>query len=110
MAKIADLRIKGKSGREYSFEVYPAGTGFNQVGAVYVVTKRTRKSDGSATHEFLYVGETGDLSTRFEAHHKQECFDERGANCICVHLDSNEQSRLTKESDLLEGHHWPCND
>ncbi len=110
MAKLGDLTVAGESGQDYKFEVYPQGTSFKEVGAVYLVTKRTHKPDGTGAHEFLYVGETGDLSTRFDGHHKQECFDENGANCICVHVDSSQKSRLAKESDLLGAHDWPCND
>ena len=110
MTKLADLTVEGQSGNKYEFEVYPRQTAFNHVGAVYLLTKRTKKSNGTGTHEFLYVGETGNLSTRFDNHHKQDCFDERGANCICVHQDGDEKSRRAKESDLLEGRNWPCND
>jgi hypothetical protein len=110
MTKLADLTVAGKSGNEYKFEVYARETAFNAVGAVYMVTKRTKKPGGNATHKFLYVGETGDLSTRFDDHHKQDCFDLEGANCICVHQDGGEKSRLAKESDLFKAHDWPCND
>ena len=110
MTKLADLTVEGKSGNKYEFEVYPRVTAFNPVGAVYLVTKRTKKSDGTGTHEFLYVGETGDLRTRFDSHHKEDCFDEKGGNCICIHRDGSEKSRLAKESDLLEARNWPCND
>src|SRR5216684_3308580 len=99
MTKLADLTVEGKSAKKYGFEVYSRETAFNHVGAVYLLTKRTAKSDGTGIHEFLYVGETGNLSTRFDNHHKQDCFDERGANCICVHRDGAEKSRLVKESD-----------
>src|SRR6266478_7548754 len=99
MIKLADLTVEGESGTKYEFEVYPRETVFNHVGAVYLLTKRTKKSDATGTHEFLYVGETADLGTRFDNHHKQDCFDRRGANCICEHRDAGEKSRLAKESD-----------
>jgi hypothetical protein len=110
MSKLADLIVEGESGTKYKFEVYSRETTFNHVSAVYLLTKRTQKSDGTGTHEFLYVGETGDLGTRFDDHHKQDCFDRKGANCICVHRDGNEKSRLATESDLLAARNWPCND
>lgn len=77
---------------------------------VYIITKRVAKAGGGGSHTYLYVGETGDLSTRFDGHHKQECFDEHGANCIGIHLDASEDSRLEKESDLHDAGEWPCND
>lgn len=30
----------------------------------------------------IYVGETGDLSTRFDSHHRQSCFDRSGVKGI----------------------------
>jgi hypothetical protein len=110
MAKIGTLKIEGKSGNEYAFDLYPIDTTFKSLGAVYVITKRVAKSGGGGSHTFLYVGETGGLDTRFEDHHKQECFDDYGANCIGIHLESSARSRTAKESDLHDGHDWPCND
>ncbi len=110
MSKLGTMKIAGKDGNQYEFALYPVGASFKELGGVYVVTKRVPKPGGGGTHTFLYVGETGDLSTRFDNHHKQECFDEGGANCIGVHLDDSEKSRRAKETDLLDGNAWPCND
>ncbi len=110
MAKIGTMKVSGKSGTEYAFDLYPTGTTFKPLGAVYIITMRVAKPTGGGTHTYIYVGETGDLSTRFDGHHKQECFDNNEVNCIGIHLDDSEDSRLSKESDLHEGHDWPCND
>lgn len=111
MAKFGTITIKGASGSSYEFTAYPSDTLFKAVAAVYVVSKRTRKKDGGGSHEFLYVGETGDLSTRFNDHHKQGCFDRRAANCVCVFPRSDEDGRLKIENDILtNGSVWPCND
>jgi hypothetical protein len=110
MAKIGTMSVVGKSGTKYVFNLYPIGTNFKAVGAVYIITKRTAKPDGGGNHTSLYVGETGDLSTRFDDHHKQSCFDRNGANCIGAHQDGSADSRLSKESDILDGNDWPCND
>lgn len=111
MAKFGNVKIKGASGSSYEFTAYPGNTLFKAIGAVYVVTERTPKQDGGGLHRFLYVGETGDLSTRFGSHHKQGCFDARGANCICVFPKRDEDGRLKIENDILNnGDIWPCND
>lgn len=109
MSKIADATFKGKTG-SYSFEVYPADISFNAVGAVYVFTKRTVGSDGKGTHNFLYIGETESLKDRIPTHEKWSCATRNGANCICVHRDDNETSRLNKETDLRAGNSTTCND
>ena len=110
MAKIASMEVGGQSGSKYTFDFYPIDTSFNALGAVYIVTKRTLKPGGGGTHAYIYVGETGDLSTRFSDHHKQDCFDTHEANCIGIHLDDSEDSRLVKEDDIRVSHMWPCND
>ena len=109
MAKLGTMSIEGSSGSSYAFDLYPLNTNFKELGGVYVFTKRVPKSDGGGSHTYLYVGQTGDLSSRFTDHHKEECMDSHGANCICIHLDSSEDSRLTKEGDILGAHDWPCN-
>jgi hypothetical protein len=108
MSKIADANFTGKSGKTYEFHVYEWGTDFKAVGAVYAITKRTVK-DGKGLHTFIYFGHTGDLSERFDDHHKASCFTKNGVNCICVLLESSEKTRLAIESDLIDGHDTPCN-
>ncbi len=109
MTKIANATFKGAKG-EYSFEVYPANQTFNSVGAVYIFTKRVVGADGKGTHTLLYIGETGDLSARIPAHEKWPCAKRNGVNCICVHRDDGERSRLLKEADLRAGNTTPCNE
>jgi hypothetical protein len=108
MPSIGSITFTGKSGTQYSFDIYPSETRFAKVGAVYAVTKRTVGLQGK-THARIYVGEADSLRERFENHHRQECFDRHGANCICVHLDDDEESRLAKETDLRNAYDWICN-
>ena len=109
MAKIADATFTGKTGN-YSFEVFPTDTSFNAVAAVYVFTKRNVGSDGKGTHTLLYIGQTDSLKNRIPDHEKWACANRNGVNCICVHRDDDEKSRLAKEADLRAGHNTPCND
>jgi predicted GIY-YIG superfamily endonuclease len=108
MAKTADATFSGSTGK-YAFEVYPWGTGFKNIGAVYIITSRTVDATGKGTHTFIYIGHTGNLSERFDDHHKAQCFAKNGVTHICIHLDSNEQSRLAIERDLIAGNKTPCN-
>jgi hypothetical protein len=109
MSKIADATFSGKSG-SYEFEVYPLNTTFNTVGAVYVFTKRTVDASGRGTHALIYIGQADSLADRIPKHDKWPCVMQNGANCICVHRDDNEQSRLGKETDLRAAFSTPCND
>jgi len=108
MSHIEDLTLTGKSGTNYTFQMFPLDTQFKALGAVYVITKRTQGSNGG-THSLIYIGQTGDLSTRFDDHHKEDCFKRHGANCIGVLLNESEDRRLEIEMDLLAAYHWPCN-
>ena len=87
---------------------YSIDTSFNSVGAVYFITKRS-KDNGGHNHTRIYVGETGDLSTRFDDHHKAGCFNEHDANCICVYQEESESKRLKIEKDLIDNYNPPCN-
>jgi len=100
MASIGNITAKGRSGRQYQFELYGLDTTFKQVGGVYVFL---RGSDP------VYVGHTGDLSERFDGHHKAAAIRAKGADRIGVLVEGSEQRRLAIESDLLGGYQWPCN-
>ena len=110
MASLRKLTLTGKSGTKYQFEIYEIGTSFSAIGGVYAFTKRYEKSDGNFSHGTIYIGETEDLSTRFDNHHKQGCIERENSNCISIHPDENEESRLAKEKDILENYEWTCND
>ena len=108
MGKIADATFKGKFGT-YAFEVYTTDTIFNSVGAVYIFSKRIVGLDGKGTHTFLYIGQTNSLRERISNHEKVPCVRRHGVNCICVHRDSDANSRQHKEIDLLSVNKTPCN-
>ena len=109
MAKIATATFKGASGKSYNFNVYLINVECNDVGAVYVFTKRT-VSEGKGKHELLYIGQTDNLANRIPNHEKWPCVRKNNGNCLCIHQDNNEKSRLAKETDLMQGNTTPCND
>jgi len=109
MDKIADAEFIGAPGIKYSFGVYSLDAKFENFGAVYVFTKRTVKG-GEVTHSLLYIGQTKELYDRITSHEKWPCVQRRDVNCICVHADDDEDSRLKKERDLLYNYDPPCND
>ncbi|MBU6449641.1 MAG: GIY-YIG nuclease family protein [Rhodospirillales bacterium] len=110
MSKIGEMTLKGVSGKTYIFQVYSRSTEFKALGAVYVMSKRTQKSgESGGTHDFLYIGQTGDLSNRPLNHHKKSCFDRRGADHVSVHIISDEKQRLNTETDLIRAYSLPCN-
>lgn len=105
MATTTVIALTGASGTTYDFEVYRWGTNFNPIGAVYAVLKL--RTDGR--YEVIYIGQTGDLSERFDNHHKARCFNLHGRTHVGVHRESAERRRLLIEKDLGDNYQPPCN-
>jgi hypothetical protein len=89
--------------------MYPWETEFRALGGVYIITKRTA-TRGGGTHSLIYIGHTGNLAERFNNHHKADCWERHGANCIGILLEESETKRLEIEADLLAAYDWPCNE
>ena len=105
MAAEGKITVKGASGTQYEFEVYRWGTTFNPIGGVYLVLKKLP----AGNYEILYIGQTGDLSERFDNHHQAACFTRNGKTHIAVKPESSEQKRLAIETDLIRNYKTSCN-
>jgi hypothetical protein len=106
MAVQGKVSVAGASGTSYEFEVHQWGTDFKDVGAVYLILR----NGSPGRYGLLYIGQTGDLSERFDNHHKRTCFDRNGKTHIGVKVVSAERQRLNIESDLLRKNRTTCND
>lgn len=98
------VTVTGQSGTRYDFDVYPWGTSFNPVGGLYLVLKKQIGNYG-----ILYIGQTGNLSERFENHHQAPCFNRNGKTHVAVRSEGSEQKRLTIETDLIRNYQTSCN-
>lgn len=105
MGEVTTILLKGISGRTYDFDVYPWGAPFEPLATMYTVLKWNQ-----GDYSILYIGQTGDLSERFDDHHKQPCFDRNGKTHIGIHVESIDRKRLLIEADLLAGNSTACND
>jgi hypothetical protein len=103
-AEYSKVTLTGASGDEYVFEVDALGADLNPVGALYAITHRHGDQ-----HTVVYIGQSANLSDRFTNHQKWECFDDNGADCLCVHRDADKDSRLRKELDLMIRYRPLCN-
>ena len=107
IASAPNITWTGKSGKEYTYQVYSITATHKAVPANYIFTKR----DANNLHTTIYVGETGDLSDRFDSHHKWQCITNAGATHVCTHESSSTKSvRTAEESDILANYAFPCND
>jgi len=109
MCKLGTLVLEGESGNKYDFNVYNWGANLSDIGAVYYISNRYKDSDGDWTHQRIYIGQTSDLSERFDDHHKAQCFEDHDANAISIHQEANESTRLTIEEDLIDALNPTCN-
>jgi hypothetical protein len=110
MGKIADAVFTGASGDTYLFDVYTLDTSFNNIGAVYIFSRRKVEGGDKGTHKVLYIGSAKELKDRIAYHEGWQCLERYGVNCICVHPEKNESARLTKEGDLIRAIQTPCNE
>jgi excinuclease UvrABC nuclease subunit len=94
------------TGATYNFYVYPWGTDLKQIGGVYMVL---RKGYQNGNYDVLYLGQTGDLSARFDNHHKKPCFDRNRKTHIAAMVESSEAKRLNIEADLIRKYNPNCN-
>lgn len=100
MSNIGNVNAQGRSGNRYSFQVFTLDTSFKSLPGVYLFLR------GNSP---VYVGETGDLSCRFDGHHKAPEIQRCGADRIAVMVESSDERRLSIERDLLGNYKWPCN-
>ena len=97
---------KGQSGEEYRYSIYPIGTDFKGVPGNYIFARETEPG----RHRPIYVGETSDLSERFDNHHKMPCIRRSQATHIHVHQnDGGPAARRREEADLIAKWNPTCN-
>lgn len=99
---------KGDSGKEYKYWIYDLeDTTHDAVPANYIFAKKTKPS----FYAPIYIGETEDISERFDNHHKMPCIFKNGATHLCTHTSSTEKKvRCAEEADLISNYNPVCND
>jgi len=96
----------GKLGTKYKYWIYKIDTTFTKSPANYVFAKKS--TEGKFSN--IYTGETGDISERFDNHHKMPCIKREGATHICVHSSSeSKEVRKKEEGDIIANYNPVCN-
>ena len=107
MASLGTITWLGKSGKSYKYEIWSLSEIHKAVPANYIFVKETEAD----RYQPIYIGQTGDISERFDNHHKMSCIRKNGATHLCSHgSSSDEKERKAEESDLLGKWNTPCND
>lgn len=101
------IEWEGASGRVYQYWVYSIDDfSFKAEPGNYIFAKETKPD----TYTPIYIGQTADLSERFDAHHEMSCVRLFGATHIHAHRSSGkEEARTAEESDLIQKWHPLCN-
>jgi hypothetical protein len=106
MADTPTVNWPGKSGKTYTYYVYPIGYNLKSQPGNYIYAKLINN-----VWLPIYIGETGDLNDRHEGHEKSECVKKNGGTHIHAHLTSGARVvRLDEETDLRSNFRTLCND
>ena len=88
------IEFHGKTGNKYRFEAYCLDMEFRTNSkAVYILTKRTPRTENSDYYNRLYVGETDNMATVIQDYVNSPCLQEHGVDSICVRFDNDKKNR-----------------
>jgi len=103
----ATMKWEGRSGKKYQYWVYKVGTKFKTSPGNFIFARETKP----LTFAPVYIGQTNDISERFDGHPKMPCIQENGATHIHIHSNTRgEAARLAEEADLISMWNPACND
>ena len=96
----------GKSGKKYTYKVFPLSQAWNDVPGNYIFAKLA-----NGHWSPVYIGECDSLQKRHVAHDKEACVKRNGATHIHAHASSaKKHERLDEETDLRNNFpNSPCN-
>jgi len=110
MSETSTTTWTGASGKTYKHYVYPLprdwNFNFKAKAGNYIFAKVSPQNFWKP----VYIGQTSDLSERFDDHHARTCITRNGATHIHVHTNNaGEAARRDEETDLIQAHDTPCN-
>jgi hypothetical protein len=106
MAEAPTINWTGKSGKTYRYWIYRFWPSLKAEAGNYIFAKETSPSHWLP----VYIGQTSNLSERFDAHHKFQTAQRHGATHIHVRLnDGGDQARRNEEYDLIARWNPPAN-
>ena len=101
------MTLTGASRNTYDFQMLRAGIQLVPGPGCYAFTRKAVQDE----YPLVYIGETGDLSERFDNHHKARCIQRNGATLIGVHRTRSKAEAQRVEWDVLRYYtNVPCNE
>lgn len=107
MAQAQTCQCKGESGKVYQYEIYSIWHEFPAVAGNYIYAKEL--VPGSGCWSPIYIGQTANLSERFDDHNKMQCILAYSTRILIHWNNGGEQARRDEEKDLIETYSPPCN-
>ena len=104
---ISSAVFRGKKDR-YDFQVFPIDAEFEDVSAIYIISKRKIDKRKKAHHALVCIGQTDSILGEMKKHKKGKCVKQHRANAVSILPETNEKTRLKIETDLKAAHAIPC--
>lgn len=103
--------FSGKSGEEYTFEIFAKTRPIPEYGGIYILSyTHPRGHRAGFLVNMLYAGETDNFSNEMENPPQADCLWDGCWNCIYL-LRIEDPSKRTKVlSDLINGNEIKCQD
>lgn len=100
------VTVTDGSGTKHPYKKYDLSTNFPSFAANYLFVKMTP----APGYIPIYAGQTGNMSERFDNHHKMDAIRRAGATHILVFANSKgEKARLDHESNIIRVLKPKCN-
>ena len=104
---ISSAVFRGAKNR-YDFTVFPLDAVFENVPAIYIISRRVVDKSKKAHHALVYIGQTESLLDELKKHKKDKRAKKFAANSISLLQEENENRRLKIETDLKAAHSIRC--
>lgn len=105
--KISEALFRG-SKNVYNFEVFPIEIEFQEIPAVFIISRRKTDKFGKGHHKMICIGQTESIIKELKKHKKGKCLKQNKANVLCILNEENEKNRLKIEEDLRSAHKVLC--
>lgn len=107
MAEMPTVMWPGDTGLCYRYEIYPLGATLAARPGNYIFAKELTPHNWTP----VFVGETDDMSLRFDTHPRRECIARNGATHIHAHInDGGDEARRDEKCAIWRRFNPPCNE
>jgi hypothetical protein len=104
---IGSAIFRGRKDR-YDFKVFPLDNDFEDVSAIYVISRRKIDRQKKGHHALVCIGQTDSILGELKRH-KNKCIKKHNANVISILPETDEKKRIKIEEDLRAAHAIACN-